>query len=60
MNQNILDSFELFAKVNTEILSFTAKPTKASSKRIRLLNNQIKKNITTLNRLLVESDKVGY
>lgn len=44
----------------TEYQKFALKPTKASSKRLRALINQMKKIATPTKQALVESDAVGY
>jgi len=52
--------FELYDSIAKEIEAYRTKPTKAGSKRIRGLNNSIRKNAAILNKQLLEADKAGY
>ena len=49
-----------YEEMSKEIAKYLAKPTKAGSKRIRLLNNEIRKGAAQLNKDLLEADRVGY
>ena len=46
--------------LSDELASFVEKPTKASSKRVRMQLNDLKKDITAYKQILVELDKAGY
>lgn len=50
----------LVAKFQSEYSTYSVKPTKASSKRLRDLANQMKKLSTPVKAHLVELDKAGY
>lgn len=50
----------LIQKLNSEYAMFNQKPTKASSKRIRDLINQIQKSAVAEKKRLIEADKAGY
>lgn len=53
-----LESLKALAvALNEEVESYESKPTKASSKRIRLLLGDIKKQTPALRAALVEADK---
>ncbi len=45
---------------NEEYQKFSLKPTKASSKRLRDLINQMQKIAVSTKKSLIESDSVGY
>jgi len=51
---------ELTETLVVELRVYHAKPTKASSKRIRVALGAIKKHTTELRRQLVDADKKGY
>ena len=55
-----LEGIMLYDAMTKEIEAFKAKPTKAGSKRMRALNNSIRKNAAILNKQLLEADKAGY
>ena len=44
----------------SEVEAYEAKPTKTSSKRIRLMLGQLKKDVASIRQALVDADKVGY
>ena len=45
---------------NSEYQKFTLKPSKASSKRLRDLINQMQKSAVATKQSLIKSDTVGY
>ena len=51
---------ELISKLQAELSNYEAKPTKASSKRIRDYINQVQKQAVAMKKALIEADKVGY
>ena len=55
-----LEGIMLYDTMTKEIEAFKAKPTKAGSKRMRALNNSIRKNAAQFNKQLLEADKAGY
>lgn len=51
---------KLIDTLASEYAAYEAKPTKASSKRIRDLLNQIQKTAVAEKKALIEADKAGY
>ncbi len=51
---------QLAEKLNTELVAYNNKPTKACSLRIRKLLGEIKKSTPVIRAKLVELDTVGY
>jgi len=54
------DVLSVVQNLNTELVAYIDKPTKAKSKRIRLLLGQIKNTTPAIRAKLVELDKAGY
>jgi len=49
-----------YEEMSKEIAKYVQKPTKAGSKRLRALNNEIRKGAAQFNKQLIEADKAGY
>ena len=54
------DVLSLVQKLETELVAYTAKPTKACSARIRKLTQQLNNDGPSIRKALVAADKKGY
>lgn len=54
------DTLSLVQKLETELVAYIAKPTKACSARVRKLTQQLNNDGPAIRRKLIELDKAGY